>query len=268
MPERRLVTLCADDFALDAAVTEGILRLVAKGRLSAVSCFADAPDWPAAGAELERRRGRVALGLHFNLTEPFGFGERPLAWWMAASFVKRVDRAAVRAAAVRQIDAYHRVTGALPEFIDGHQHVHAFPAIRTVVAEAAREASGGRPIPVRDVRVFFGRTDAPFKRFVIRSLARLGPPAGPHLNDAMAGDYSFSPAADYGALFAGWLAAAPERALIMCHPAAPRADAAAAATDARRAGPRELGFFESEAFGDLLERYGIDLAADRQAANL
>jgi predicted glycoside hydrolase/deacetylase ChbG (UPF0249 family) len=262
MPERRRVTLCADDFALDAAATEGILRLVAKGRLSAVSCFADAPDWPAAGAELERRRGHVALGLHFNLTEPFGFAERPLAWWMAASFARRVDRAAVRAAAARQIDAFRRVTGAAPDFIDGHQHVHAFPVIRAIVAEAADQAGGGRPIPLRDVRVFFGRTDAPFKRFVIRSLARLGPPAGSYLNDAMAGDYSFSAAADYGALFAGWLAAAPERALIMCHPSAPRADAAPARTDARRAGPRELAFFESEAFGDLAERYGIGLAPD------
>ncbi len=253
-PSRRLI-LCADDFALDEAVSAGILRLVEAGRLSAVSCFADAPSWPAAGAELRRHAGSVELGLHFNLTQRFGFGERPLAHWMGAALLGALDAAAVRRHLLRQIEAFREVVGAPPRYIDGHQHVHAFPGIRAVVAAAAAELGGAAPIPLRDVRRFFGPTDAPIKRRVIAALARAGRPAPGgtvFMNAAMAGDYSLTPAADYARLFAGWLAEAPEGALVMCHPAAEAAG--------HSAGARELAFLESEAAGALLERFRIELA--------
>lgn len=269
MPERgpRRLVLCADDFALDEAVSEGILRLVDAGRVSAVSCFTDSPAWPRAGAELHDRCAggrRTAMGLHFNLTQDFGFGERPLGWWIAASLARSADPAAVRVALRRQLEAFREVAGAWPAFIDGHQHVHAFPLVRDVVAAVAAEARPAQPIPLRDVREFFGRTDAPFKRLVIRSLARAGrrraAPRAVYLNDAMSGDYSLKAGADFAGLVAGWLAAAPARGLIMCHPAAGPADAGA--------GQRELAFLESDAFAELLARQAVELTpgADGNAA--
>jgi predicted glycoside hydrolase/deacetylase ChbG (UPF0249 family) len=254
MGEKRRVILCADDFALDADISEGILHLASAGRLSAVSCMTDSPSWGDAGAELRRLRAPVALGLHFNLTQPFGFGERPLGAWIAASVVRAVDRSAVRAHLLRQIDAFRAVVGAPPDFIDGHQHVHAFPVIREVVAAVAAEAGGDGPIPLRDVRRFFGPTDARLKRYVIGSLARTCVAAGTPFNEAMSGDYSLSAGADYEGLFAGWLAAAPDRGLIMCHPAA------AGAGERPTAGARELAFLESDALPDLLARHGLELA--------
>ncbi len=258
MPDSRRLILCADDFALAEDVSAGILRLVEAGRLSAVSCFADAPGWPAAGARLRRYAGRVELGLHFNLTERFGFGERPLGYWMAASLLGAVDTGAVRRHLLRQAEAFRKVVGAPPRFIDGHQHVHAFPRIRTAVAAAAAELGGAAPIPLRDVRRFYGPTDAPLKRRVIAALARAGraaPAATAFLNTAMAGDYSLTAEADYARLFAGWLAAAPDGALIMCHPAA---------ADSRSAGARELAFLESPAAGALLERFRFAPARARK----
>jgi predicted glycoside hydrolase/deacetylase ChbG (UPF0249 family) len=254
MAERRSLILCADDFALDADASEGILHLASAGRLSAVSCLTDAPRWTEAGAELRRLRKQVALGLHFNLTQSFGFGSLPLAAWIARSLVRTVDEGAVRAHLTRQIDAFQEVVGAPPAYIDGHQHVHAFPVIRRVVAAVAAEADGGRPIPLRDVRRFFGPTDAPRKRYVIGALARAGAAAGTPLNTAMSGDYSLSPSANYEALFEGWLAAAPDRGLIMCHPAA------AGPAELPTARARELAFLESDALPDLLARYDLELA--------
>ncbi|HEU4618108.1 MAG TPA: ChbG/HpnK family deacetylase [Gammaproteobacteria bacterium] len=254
MLERRRVILCADDFALGADVSEGILHLASAGRLSAVSCLTDAPAWPSAGAELRRHRAHVSLGLHFSLTESFGFGERRLGAWIAASLARAVDRRAVRAHLLRQIDAFRIVVGAPPSFIDGHHHVHAFPVIREIVADVAAEVGGARPIPLRDVRRFFGPTDAPLKRYVIGTLARAGRPAGAPLNAAMSGDYSLSASADFARLFAGWLAAAPDGGLIMCHPAA------AGAGEQPTAGSRELAFLESDALPDLLDRHGLELA--------
>jgi predicted glycoside hydrolase/deacetylase ChbG (UPF0249 family) len=254
MSERRSVILCADDFALDADVSEGILHLAGAGRLSAVSCLTDAPHWTDAGAELRRLRKRVALGLHFNLTQSFGFGARPLGAWVASSLAHVVDQTDVRTHLLRQLDAFREVVGAPPAYIDGHQHVHALPVIRRVVAAIAAEADGARAIPVRDIRRFFGPTDAPAKRYVIGTLARAGAPAGTPLNAAMSGDYSLSAAANFEALFEGWLAAAPDRGLIMCHPAA------ASPGEPPTAAAHELAFLESEALPDLLAHYELELA--------
>ncbi|HEX5419482.1 MAG TPA: ChbG/HpnK family deacetylase, partial [Gammaproteobacteria bacterium] len=155
-PAKRSLILCADDFALDEAVSEGILRLVEARRVSAVSCFADAPSWPEAGARLRDLSGReIALGLHFNLTERFGFGERPLGYWIAAGVLRAVNARAIGRHLQRQIERFREIAGRLPAFIDGHQHVHAFPVVRDAVAAAAAEAAP-RPIPLRDVRRFFG----------------------------------------------------------------------------------------------------------------
>jgi chitin disaccharide deacetylase len=140
---RRLkrVVLCADDFASDEAGSAAILRLVDAGRVSAVSCFTDSPQWPSLGRTLRERGSRVSVGLHFNLTEPFGRGERPLMQWIARALSATIDHAAVRAHLRRQVDEFSRIVGRLPDFIDGHEHVHALPGIRTVVHECAAESA-------------------------------------------------------------------------------------------------------------------------------
>jgi predicted glycoside hydrolase/deacetylase ChbG (UPF0249 family) len=254
MRARELI-LCADDFAESVPVCRGVTRLVDAGRLSAVSCFSDAPLWPEEGPKLLARSRNIAVGLHFNLTQAFGFGEKPLGFWIVASLLRRIDTSALRAVLRRQIDSFRRVAGRLPDFIDGHQHVHAFPVVRSVLAEIVEET----PIPIRNVSVFFGPTDAPVKRFVIKSLATLGGHRRPDedLNAAFGGDYSFSPRADYARLFAGWLASAPDGGLLMCHPAATGDDPADPFLRVRQ---RELEFLASDALGDLLEKHGVRLA--------
>ena len=44
-PEPRRIVLCADDFGMEPSVNEGILRLAAAGRLTAVTCMVDMPAW-------------------------------------------------------------------------------------------------------------------------------------------------------------------------------------------------------------------------------
>jgi predicted glycoside hydrolase/deacetylase ChbG (UPF0249 family) len=96
---RRLI-LCADDFAVDGAVSSAILELAAHGRISAVSCLVDGPDWVDAGRELLRHRDTVLTGLHFNLTLAFGQprtspGRAALRRTILAALTHRLDRAAV-----------------------------------------------------------------------------------------------------------------------------------------------------------------------------
>jgi predicted glycoside hydrolase/deacetylase ChbG (UPF0249 family) len=270
MGASRRLTVCADDFALDAAVSSAILELAAHGRISAASCLVDGPDWEDAGRELLRHRDTVLTGLHFNLTLDFGQprtnpGRAGLGRTILAALTHRLDRAAVTAELERQIERFRAVTGQLPDFIDGHEHVHAFPLINQIVRRTAAEVSPGDPIPIRSVNQFFGPTNAPLKRAVIRFLAARGSrdAAGipkVELNTGFAGDYSLHANAGFAGLFEAWLETAPDRGLIMCHP---RREAPGRAASA---GAGEFRFLDSPAFVSLCERYSIRLLRREEIA--
>jgi predicted glycoside hydrolase/deacetylase ChbG (UPF0249 family) len=256
MTDIKPLIVCADDFAMDRSVSNAILGLVDADRVSAVSCFSDSPLWPESGAELGRRSDKVLIGLHFNLTHDFGHAKRSLPYWIAASSAGLLRSGPLRAALQRQLDRFAEVIGRYPDYVDGHEHVHAFPSIRDVVRVMAVDPSTGRPIPVRNLRKLVGPTDAPLKRAVIRGLAGIGRPArncGPVLNSTFAGDYSMSVRANYARLFSSWLAASEPGGLVVCHPALPqhRPDAGARAAEYR--------FLDSAACAEMLVDHGIRL---------
>lgn len=257
----RHVLLCADDFGADAASDAAMLRLAGAGRLTGISCLTDAPGWRERGRALCEHAGELRLGLHFNLTHPFGYGERPLAEWIVRSVAGRVHRPSVRGNLERQLDKFMRIAGRLPDYIDGHHHVHAFPRIRAVLHDAV--AALTVPVPVRMVTPFFGPTDAPWKRRVIAALAATGPPVelepSLRLNAGFAGDYSLRDDAAFEALMAGWLAAAPAGGLIMCHPGG------GAGLAPGRAGGAEYDFLMSERFMHLVNAERIELRRPKSA---
>jgi len=261
MTDVKPLIVCADDFALDRNVSDAILSLVDADRVSAVSCFADSPIWPESGAELGRRSDKILIGLHFNLTHDFGRAKRSLPYWIAASTAGLLRSKPLHAALQRQLYRFAEVIGRYPDYVDGHEHVHAFPSIRDVVRAMAVDPSTDRPIPVRSLRKLVGPTDAPLKRAVIRSLARIGQPVsqrGVVLNSTFAGDYSMSARADYPRLFSSWLEVSEPGGLIVCHPALPqhREDARAQAAEYR--------FLVSEGCGTLLTDRGVRLVRPRK----
>jgi predicted glycoside hydrolase/deacetylase ChbG (UPF0249 family) len=249
------VILCADDFGINREVSHGAMQLLDADRLSAVSCLTDAPAWPRFGGELAPFASRIYVGLHFNLTYPFGFGEKPLWSRILSSLTASIDTDAVSAALERQLERFVCVLGRLPDFIDGHQHVHAFPLIRTVIHERVTNLRRHYSVELRNVRRAFGPTDAPMKRRVIGALASAGywPAPAYDMNTGFAGDYSLSPRADYAVLFDGWLAAAPDCGLIMCHPAS-------AGPKTNHAQMLELRFLTSGRFDELLDRHRAKIA--------
>jgi predicted glycoside hydrolase/deacetylase ChbG (UPF0249 family) len=254
--QTRTIIVCADDFGADAHRDDAILELAAAGRLSATTCFADSPAWPAAAARLRALPSGFKVGLHFNLTRPFGHGERPLGWWLLQSALGAVNVQAVRANLERQAAKLAAELGRPPDFLDGHEHVHAFPGVRTAVRDfALAESASGRVLRVRALEPSFGHTDAPFKRRVIQGIAglrrRRGEAAPAALNTAFGGDYSLRANANFAGLMADWLRAAPDGALLMCHPAAGSAAPAAARN--------ELEFLRSERFGELLAHARIEI---------
>lgn len=243
------IGLCADDYGQHAGIDDAVCALVAHGRVTAVSCMADAPRWPQAAPRLRELDG-ADIGLHLNLTERFDTPQARLVPLIAKAYLRRLDGAALRATLARQCDAFEAALGRAPDFIDGHQHVHQLPQVADALLDLIARRYGARPPWVRNTLPLAGLTG--FKLSLLRALGggalarRLRACALP-TNTGFGGVYGFN-TPDYGARVDGWLARAREGALLMCHPA----NAAPAADPIGAQRLVEYAFLASPAFTDML----------------
>lgn len=261
----RVLAVCADDFGLDAANDDVILRLAEQGRVTAASCLVTGPAWPGAAARVERLARAARCGLHFNLTEGRPLSAALARHWpvfpslphlMARAHAGLLPRDAIAQEWRAQLDAYARVAGQAPAFVDGHQHVHALPGVRGPVVETA----AARGWPVRSTACLPG-PGSPVKRRLIeasggRALGRLlDEHRVPH-NGVLLGAYDFR-ATDYRRLMQSWLAAMPATgALLFCHPG--RAGPGDPIGEARE---REAAYLGGPDFPRDLQAAGVRLAA-------
>lgn len=255
-------TLCADDYAQSPAISAGILRLVEAGRLQAVSCLTESPRWKTDADELLAVAGDCAIGLHFNLTLPFGQTERRVSTVLTQACARAISAAWVRRRFDEQWEAFVRVTGRFPDFVDGHQHVHVFPGIREVVVErlhdfvpSCRVRSLTRPSALREM---------PPKEHLLSRIARPLPrmlsEAGLATNRFFAGFRPYREGIDFGAKFRHWLADCPDNTLIMCHPGLPANDSADPIASHR---PGEFDYLASDAFLTDASEAGVSFATAR-----
>jgi len=136
--------LCADDFGLRDDITEAVLTLVRRGKLSAVSCMVvlDHCDTNCL-SELLAHQSEVDVGLHFCLTD-VGLPLEVAASGVVLSPLFPSFRVLLRKALLRQVKArditpqisnqyalFLKKCGRRPDFIDGHLHVHQLPNIRS-----------------------------------------------------------------------------------------------------------------------------------------
>lgn len=261
----RRVHLCADDYGLNPGVDEGILALVAKARLTAVSALVTTPHWGAASDRI--RRSRVLLGLHLNLTEGAPLSPALRQVWpqfpglgqaLAHAGLRRWPQA-LHAEFDAQLQRFVETTGRAPDFIDGHQHVHALPGVRDWAL-----ATGQRlRVPLRNTGRVLGPGFA-FKRWVIetcggRALQRALQARAMAHPTALLGVYDFDARADYRALMQAWLRAAPDGALLFCHPGQASSAANEPADAIAPARQRELAYLASDEFLTDLAEVGVTL---------
>ncbi|OCX15301.1 ChbG/HpnK family deacetylase [Ectopseudomonas hydrolytica] len=217
------ITLCADDFALSMAGSQRILQLIDLGCLSATSVMVQSPYWPTLAAELAARSGQADVGLHFNLTHAFDDNARPLSHWLLFSQARRLPRGWLRDRLLEQIDLFTDHFQRLPDFIDGHQHVHAFPVIRELLFEVIARRWNQTAKPYLRAPDRLGHPgDARLKACVLKvACAGFYARARRHALTSppwFAGLYTLAPHADFSRLMQQWLARAPTQALLMCHP--------------------------------------------------
>jgi len=268
--------LIADDYGLTEGVSRAILTLLASGRLSGTGCMTNQSGWPKLAKALAPYHGKAELGLHLTLTlgRPLGpmpllapEGELPtLGRILQASLLGNLSKREISAEITRQLAKFEAQTGRLPDFIDGHQHVHILPTIRSALWEAIEQyRPGWRPWlrnPADHLGAILARGvsvgKSLFIAFLAQGFAASAKKRGFLVNDSFSGVSDFDPKGDFAGDFRRYLLVSGDRHLVMCHPG--HSDAALAALDpVTKARDIEFEFLRSEAFLALLAAMNMEV---------
>jgi predicted glycoside hydrolase/deacetylase ChbG (UPF0249 family) len=227
--------LCADDFALNAGISDGIAALAKAGRLSATSAMVTSAHWPERARTVDTLRSHLAVGLHINLTfgAPLGVmpglapdGDLPPASKLIGMALRgALDLNEIGAEIGRQIECFESLAGVPPDFVDGHHHAHILPGIRRKLMDQLSARYRGRQVLVRNPAdrpgVIVRRRTAAAKALSISALAagmgRHITAAGFLANNGFSGFSAFG-AMPYNEEFRTFLVARSSHHIIMCHP--------------------------------------------------
>jgi len=259
----RKFVLCADDFALSEPISAGIIDLVDRGRLGAVSCLVTSVHWRDHAAGLRQRTSRVDVGLHLNLLADEMLHSGPdyhsplghyptLSALILRSHLRRLDKRRLVEEIESQLDRFLEGFGAPPDFVDGHRHVHQFPVVRDALLDVYQRRLAGRGCYLRNVRRVIHCRRGRLKARIVAALGATRLEAAmlakdiPH-NRRFGGIYDFSPAADFAGLMRDWLSQVGDSDLIMCHPALTDPSGTDPIGVARH---HEYSYFRSDAFPD------------------
>jgi chitin disaccharide deacetylase len=237
----RKTVLCADDYAISEGVSRAIINLVDAGRLTAVSAMTSTPGWREFAAEIVRRRGSIAIGLHLDLTfRPYGgrATANRIGALIQASLFDKLDVPAMKAEFERQFDAFEAEIGFVPDHVDGHHHVHVLPQVRDALLAVLHRRydsrlPGHRPLvrdPTDSISRILDRGGSAKKALALRMLGagfrKKLVTGGGCANDGFAGFSSFRRKMSFDKELDQFLTARGPRHLIMCHPGLPDASSA------------------------------------------
>lgn len=279
------LTLVADDYALTAGVSRGILRLLEHGRVSGAGAMTNRPHWKGWSHALRAFQGKADIGLHLNLTSgqpltrmPFlapSGALPPIGEIAKAALTLKLPIEEIALEVEAQIEAFEQAMDRRPDFIDGHQHVHGLPGVRRAMFSVLKEryARGPKPWlrdPADSLARIVKRGRNMQKALAVASLTSgfggRAREAGFLANDGFAGFSAFDPKGDYGADFASYLLAAGGRHLVMCHPG--EVDAELGAVDsAVETRPQELAFLMGDLSQEMIAKAGFTLARLRPLAS-
>ena len=276
-PTPRRIVLCADDYGIAPGVNDAIRDLVTRGRLNATSVMVVAPSLSRAEAQalaaLNAAGARVAIGLHLTLTGPLrpltahyaplaDDAFLPLATTLRLAVQQRLDMAALSAELRAQFEAFARLFGRAPDFVDGHQHVQLFPQVRHAVLETTAWMAPNAWVRQCGSSLPLARRVADPKGLLIDWLSRefraRATRHGIGTNPAFAGTYTYRLDADFTQIFPRFLEGLPRGGLVMCHPG--HVDA-----ELERLDPlttlreKEYAYFKGEAFPADLAAHGVTL---------
>ncbi len=228
------IAICADDYAISPGVSAAIRELAGEGRISATSAMTASRFWPEEGPRLAPFAARIDLGLHFALTDQLALAPLPglaparrlpsLLRLVFAAYVGRLSASEVAAEFDRQVDAFAAAIGRLPDFVDGHQHVHHLPVIRDVVVARMRVRTPGAWLRVCDepfgaiVRRGVAVNRAMAISLLAQGLRRRAAEAGIPVNSRFSGVRNPGRQTPFREMFRAYLSELAPHGLVMCHP--------------------------------------------------
>lgn len=228
------ITLCADDYSQNPAISQGILKLLQEKRLSATTCMTNSPYWAVHGTWLKPFLGQADIGLHLNFTEgkpltrALSLAQNgqfiPLAQLMIRASLRKLNSQAIIDELKAQLDAFVAIMGQLPDFVDGHQHIHHLPVIRDGLLKVYQDRLQAKAAYLRSVA--YPNPFPSFKKIALQLTGarcfkqQLVKQKIPH-NTSFSGVYSFKNNIDYRRLFLGFLKEIGDGGLVMCHPGLP-----------------------------------------------
>ena len=269
----RRIALCVDDFGLHEGVTGAVMKLAGLGRVNAVSCMVGAPAWSSDCQHLRALdRQRIDLGLHLDLTE-FPMRAHPrlrLRDLITAAYAGTLSEPQLLGEINAQLDIFEQALNRMPDYIDGHQHVHQLPVVRDALLRALRLRYPPSKVWLRSTRQARAGGVLPgllrrsrWKSSLIealgsQALARLARRGGFGQNRHLLGVHDFrTDVCGYRRLMAAWLRAASDGDLLLSHPSLPQENLDDALLGARST---ECTVLCEAAFGQALALEGILLA--------
>ena len=271
-------TLCADDFGLKKSVNDGVIDLVRKGRLNAVSCMSGGDSFELGAGQLLNAASDaehdVKIGLHLTLSEYTPLTVMPklapqgvfptINQTLISSHLGKFDRKEITREIEAQIERFREITGRLPDFVDGHQHVHLMPTVRTCLIDYIKTRGLSGFVRLCDDNGHGGKA---IKTMILSRLSKRMGKLLDHANiahnDIFLGVNDFDRSEDFGQLMRAWLkqaATASGWSLIMCHPAfAPYPDENAIHDPIQNRRLDEWTYLASDAFATDMKAVGLTL---------
>lgn len=233
--------LCADDFGATLGINQGILTLAEMNRITATSCLANAPYFASGVKALVKTQDKLDIGIHLNLTEGQALSQAFIDCYgknlfsfptlLRLCLLRKINRSVIEAEWVAQIEQFISHMGMLPDFMDGHQHVHQLPFLYETFLSVFRQYQLKTEKPMYVRWVHLSSTHSGWKSKGKQWIANylLAPwrakkkleQAEIFHNGAFSGMYAFGEVAPYASWFPKFLNVVHQGAcpIIMCHPA-------------------------------------------------
>lgn len=260
--------LIADDYGLSPGVSRAIRKLAEERRTSGTGCMTLFDDWAASARALMAIRPSCEIGIHLTLTDfpAISNGETlpPLKRLIAPFADGAIPAETIERELDAQLDRFTDEIGALPAFVDGHQHVHFLrPVRRWLVRRFAAVPQEQRPW-VRGAPTFAGAPAEIVGKIAVAKLLATGfdrrmRESGFVLRGPLSGFYDWRSKDAFAAAMSALLPRVADGGVVMCHPG--EVDQVLrdrdVLTDARE---EELAFLSGPAFPALQGEAGLKLA--------
>jgi chitin disaccharide deacetylase len=265
--QQKHICICADDFGLSSSINQGIIELIAINRISAVSCMVYGTKWHEGLSALlnlkqNNNDNKIDIGLHLDLIDTVKINtSKKLVNLIIHSYLRKLNKQEIIHNIKIQLDKFEHDTNQIPDYIDGHQHIHQFPIIRDILIQELLQRYTDKLPWIRCTSTQKFLANLNFKAQIIdflgsKQLKILAHKHGFFTNSHLIGVYNFSNTTDYEKKYAHWLKFIQHKDLLMCHPAK-YIDNNDAISQARL---NEFNFLSSAAFTAMLDKFNLSIA--------